>query len=245
MQEILKKTCSLTASDIDCHGWLRLSSLLGYLQDIAVEHSIILGIDPTRIAQEFNVVWLMTRLHLTLERPIPFPGELTIQTYHRGVTKSAMIYRDFDIFQEGERIGEATNSWVLVDLQKRKIVRPDSISAMAACPRPAIVKDRIPEKIKSPEDMKKAFTRPIYYSDTGISGHVNNTKYAVIACDVIGYDKRKGQFFREVQINYLQECFPGDEIITFRGRADGVDYVRGTDASGAARFEVSLRFEDD
>ena len=243
MQEILKKTYALTASDIDCHGFLRPSSLLGYLQDMATEHAIILGLDGPRMAREFHVVWLMARLHLALDRPIPFPGELTIQTYHRGVTKSAAVYRDFDIFLGEEQVGEATISWVLADLRDRKIVKPSSIPILLDSPRPAVVKDRIPEKIKMPEEMAEAMVRPVYYSDTDINGHMNNTKYADIACDVIRYDLCKGQFLREVQINYLQECFPGDEILVLRSRADGVDYVRGTDAAGVVRFEVSMRFD--
>ena len=84
-------------------------------------------------------------------------------------------------------------------------------------------------------------TRRVVYGDTDVNRHMNNMKYADIACDAIRYDLCGGQFISEVQINYLQECFPGEELLILRGEADGARYVRGTDAGGQVRFEVSLR----
>ncbi|MCL2563930.1 MAG: thioesterase [Oscillospiraceae bacterium] len=245
MMEILKRTYPLTASDVDCHGLCRLSALLQYLQNMATEHAVILGFDGERMLTEHNAVWMMVRMHLTLDRPIVWPEELTIHTYHRGVTaRTAAVYRDFDIFVEDERVGEATISWVLADIDERKILKPGQIPYLLDSPRPAVVKDRIPAKIKAPAEMTQEMVRAVTYSDTDINGHMNNTKYADVACDAIRYDLRKGQFISEVQINYLQECFPGDELLVLRGEADGVAYVRGADADGRVRFEVSLGFGD-
>jgi len=244
MKEILEKTYALTASDIDCHGLLRLSALLSYMQNMATEHAVLLGVGRERMVQEYHAVWMMARLHLTLDRPIGASDELTIHTYHRGVTKSAAVFRDFDFLVGDERIGEATISWVVADIRDRKILKPGSVQAIVDSARPAVVKDCIPEKIKAPQEMALGMVRPVTYSDTDVNGHMNNTKYADLACDVIRYDLCAGQFFTEVQINYLHECFPGDEILVFRAEDEGVHYVRGADAEGKARFEVSMRVRD-
>jgi len=241
MLEILTKTVALTASDVDNHGLCRLSALLAYLQNAATEHSMLMGLDRWRMEQEYQAVWMMARLHLTLDRPIVFPATLTIHTYHRGVTKSAAVFRDFDLFIEDERIGEATISWVVADIGERKIIKPGSVRAISESPRPPVVKERIPEKIKMPAEMAQGMVRTVHYSDTDINGHMNNTKYADIACDVIRYDLCRGQFISEVQINYLHECFPGDELLIRKGEADSVHYVQGTDVAGRVRFEVSMR----
>ena len=241
MVEILKKTCALTSADVDAHGLLRLSALLVYMQNAATEHSALMGLGRDRMEREYGAVWMMARLHLTLDRPIIHPAEFTIHTYHRGVTKSASVYRDFDFFIGDERIGEATISWVIADMRDRRIIKPGSVQAMLESPRPLVVKERVPEKIKMPEVMTEAMVRPVYYSDTDINGHMNNTKYADIACDAIRYDLCKGQFLSEVQINYLQECFPGEEILVQVGEIEGAHHVRGADAEGRARFEVRMR----
>ena len=244
MQEILKKTYPLTASDVDCHGLCRPSALLQYLQNMATEHATILEFDADRMLAEYNAVWMMARLHLTLDRPVAFPGELTIHTYHRGVIeRTAVVFRDFDLFVGGERVGEATASWVLADIQNRKILKPGAIPFLLESPRPPVVKDRIPAKIKAPAEMAQEVVRSVTYSDTDINGHMNNTKYVDVACDAIRYDLCKGQFISELQVNYLQECFPGDEIIVLRGAADNAHYVRGTDAAGRVRFEVCMTLD--
>ena len=243
MQEILTRTYEITASDVDCHGLCRLSALLGHMQNLATEHAIILGIGGPRMMTEHNAVWLLARTQLRLDRPIPYPGEVTISTWPRGITKSATVFRDFDLFIGDERIGEATTSWVLADLVDRKVLKPTNVPALVDSPRPAVVKDCIPQKIKAPADMTQEMVRVVTYSDTDINGHMNNTKYADVACDAIRYDLCKGRFISEVQINYLHECFPGDELLVLCGEAEGVRYVRGTDAAGCVRFEVGLGLE--
>ena len=243
MQEILKRQYPLTPTDIDNHRQCRLSALLGYLQNIATEHAEILGISGDKMIADHGVFWLVVRMYLKLNRPIRFGEALSVHTWHRGATKSATVHRDFDLLVGDEHIGEAVMSWVLADIKARKIVKPGSIPALAASSRPVRVKEIIPAKIKMPDTLQQAMVRPVYYSDTDLNGHMNNTKYADIACDAIQYDKYRGQFISEVQINYLHECFPGDEILVLQGEQDGVHYVCGTDAMGKNRFEVSVKLE--
>jgi len=243
VEVVCKRTYPLTPTDIDNHRQCRLSALLGYLQNIATEHAEILGVGGDKVMAEHGAFWLIVRLYLKLNRPIRFGEALTIQTWHRGVIKSATIHRDFDLLVGDELIGEAVMSWVLADMEGRKIIKPGSVPALAASPRPAHVKEIIPAKVKMPDALEQAMVRPVYYSDTDLNGHMNNTKYADIACDAIQYDRCRGQFISEVQINYLHECFPGDEILVLRGEQDGVHYVRGTDTTGKNRFEVGMKLD--
>jgi len=216
---------------------------LGYLQNIATEHAEILGVGGDKMIADHGAFWLIVRLYLKLHRPIRFGEVLTVRTWHRGVEKSATIYRDFDLLAGDEPVGEAVMSWVLADVEARKIVKPGSIPALVASPRPAQVKEIIPAKIKMSDTLRQAMVRPVYYSDTDLNGHMNNTKYADIACDVIQYDKCGDQFISEVQINYLHECFPGDKILVLQGKQAETHYVRGTDSAGKNRFEVSMKLD--
>jgi len=92
-----------------------------------------------------------------------------------------------------------------------------------------------------PAELSQTMTRPVYYSDVDINGHMNNTKYADIACDAVHYERFRDVFLSEVQINYLQESFPEDEILVFCAEAADAYYVRGADAGGQSRFEARLR----
>jgi len=110
------------------------------LQNMATEHALELGLDGDKMIREHGVVWMMARLHLELMRPISFDdGAITIHTWHRGMGKTAAVFRDFDIFVGDERVGEAVTSWVLADIRDRKIVKPSSLSALLGNLRPTIV----------------------------------------------------------------------------------------------------------
>lgn len=243
MQESIKRTYALTASDIDCHRRLRLSNLLEYLQNIATDHAEILGLGGDLMAQEYGAFWMMVRSHLSLRRPITYEDSaVTIHTWHRGVGKSATVFRDFDIYVGDELAGEAVASWVVVDIEARRILKPGTISALVETWRPEVVKDIVPAKVSAPEGLEQAFRRVVRYSDTDINGHMNNTRYADIACDAIGYERVADRFVSELQMNYLRECFPGDELLVLTANADGDSFVRGVGDSGEPRFEVRLGF---
>lgn len=243
MNEILTRRHSLRPVDIDTHKRCKLSALLGYLQDMATEHALILGIGGQRMETEHNAAWMMVRAHLALTRPITHEDVLDITTWHRGVGKTAVVFRDFDICVGGDRIGEAVISWVLADITQRKILKPAIIPSVVQSAKPAVVKSLIPAKIKAPSEMAFAFTRPIYYSDTDINGHANNTKYADMACDALRYERCSGQYISQVEINYVQEGFPGETLTLYSGKAEGAQYVRGLDEGGKPRFEVRMVLE--
>ena len=243
MNEIFTKDYPLTASDIDCHGLCRLSALLSYIQNVATDHATLLELHGEKMVEQYGAIWMMARMYLSLSRPIVSGDNLSLGTWHRGVDKTPITHRDIDIVVDGERIGEAVIAWIVVDLRERRLVKPASLPTVVASPRPRIVKDIIPAKLKPPEDLQQALTRTVRYSDTDINGHMNNTKYADIACDAIQYNKRAGWFVSEFQANYIHECFPGDNIVVLHGEQDGLHYIRGTDSGNKARFDISLRLD--
>jgi len=241
MEETIRRSYTLTASDIDGHRRLRLSSLLSFLQNIATDHAEILGIGGDKMMQEYGAFWMMVRSYLTLRRPITIEDEvLTVHTWHRGVGKTAAVFRDFDIYAGEELVGEAVASWVMVDVAARRILKPSSLSAVVNSLRPEAVKDIIPAKVSMPGELAEAFRRPIWYSDTDINGHMNNTKYADVACDAIRYEGCADRFVSEMQISYLKESFPGDELGVWTATLGDDCFVRGVDEAEEARFEVRL-----
>ena len=241
MEETIRRSYALTASDIDGHRRLRLSSLLSFLQNIATDHAEILGIGGDRMMGEYGAFWMMVRSYLSLRRPITIEDEmLTIHTWHRGVGKTASVFRDFDIYVGDEWVGEAVASWVMVDIEARRIQKPSSFPALLEALWPAVVKDIVPAKVSMPKELTEAFRRFVWYSDTDINGHMNNTKYADVACDAIRYERCGDRFVSEMQISYLRESFPGDELGVLTASLGDDCFVRGVDSAGEVRFEVRL-----
>lgn len=227
--------------DTDLHGLCRPSALLGFLQEMATEHSEVLGISRRVMLERHNSIWLLARLWYRLDRPILRDQTLTVRTWTRGAT-GAVSYRDFDLYVGDARVGEAVTSWVLADIDSRSIQIMSKMPEVVAAAVPACVKDKKLSRFPMPKDLTELMRRPVWYSDTDINGHMNNTRYVDVACDAVGFDRMAGQYLAETMVNYSRECLPGDTL-SVRGKQEGTTwFVRGADDAGAAHFDTALRF---
>ena len=155
-----------------------------------------------------------------------------------------MMYRDYDIYANGELVGESVSGWVLANLESRKIMRLADIQELAGTGGEELCKTRTLNKLRAPKDLKLLERRKMHYSDTDVNGHVNNTRYADFACDAVELDRLpEDQFLTEMQIGYLAECRPGEVLDLEAGRIDGGCYVHGLDQNGKARFETAMIFK--
>lgn len=239
-QEILKKEYTLSATDIDCHGRFRLSALLNHMQNMATQHATILGFDRDYMMGEHNLFWMLVRSQLSLKRDIRFEETVTMHTWPRPITKGPIVFRDFDLFVSGEHVGEATMSWVLVDITSRNIIKPSTLARLQKTPEVQTPKTTAPGKVKLPEEMKTVFHRPVFYSDTDINGHMNNVRYVDIACDALAFEQRGEQYVSELLINYQKECFPGDQLEILTHAQGDEHFVTGRFATGQSSFDLSL-----
>ncbi len=242
MNEILQREFLVDSRDTDLHGLCRPSALLGILQEMATEHSVVLGISRDIMLARYHSVWLLARLWYRLDRPVYHDQRLAIQTWTRGAT-GAVSYRDFDLFMDGERVGEAVTSWVLADIDSRSIQRMQKLPEVVNCAVPETVKQKKLSRFSMPKEMVELTTRRVQYSDTDINGHMNNTRYVDVACDSLGFETMRGYFLAEAAVNYSRECFAGSTLHILGKEENGAYYVRGADADGTSHFDTVLRFE--
>lgn len=226
--------------DVDGRSGCRPSALLGYLQEAATLAAETRGFGREVLLRNYGAFWMLARLWYRLDRPLRWGEELTIHTWHRG-GKSASMYRDFDLYVDGTRVGEGVSVWVLVQLEDRKMLRLSQISELADTGGGERNKDRLLSKLRMPEGMELAEQRLMHYSDTDINGHVNNTRYADFACDAIRADQLpEGVFVASMQLGYSAECRPGETISMLAGRQDQTWFVHGVDENGKTRFDAQL-----
>lgn len=232
----------IDSRDVDGNGHCKASALLGHLQEAATQAAERGGFGREELLKRYNGFWMMTRQWYRLDRPLRWGEEITIHTWHRG-GKGAVSYRDYDILQGDQQIGEGVAAWVLADMDSRRLIRLDRVEEMGATHGGEHCKTITLSKLRCPAELQTAEYRMMRYSDTDINGHVNNTRYADFACDVLELDKmEEGRFLSSMQIGYLAECRPGERIALETGELDGGRYVRGLDEAGKGRFEAALFF---
>ncbi len=232
----------IDSRDADGQGHCRPSALLGHLQEAATLAAEDAGFGRAKMVEETGAFWMLARMWFELKRPLQWPEELTVRTWHRG-GKAALMYRDFDLYAGDEPVGQAVSAWVLADLNTHRLLRLGDVHALDGTDGGELCKTRTLSKLRLPKEMALAETRKLHYSDTDINGHVNNTRYADFACDALEMHRREpGVFLSSMQLGYTAECRPGETISLLTGRDGEAFCVKGVDAAGKARFEAELIF---
>lgn len=237
-------TYRVGARDIDPFNQCRPSSMLNFLQEAATQAAVELHASRDEVAEKYHCFWMLVRLWYRLDKPLYWDDRLTVRTFHRG-GKGVSMYRDFDLYRDGEPVGEAVSTWVMADLDTHKLIRLSDVEEFAQTTGGELCKSVKLHRAHMPERMERAEERLLHYSDTDINGHVNNVRYADFACDAIHLEREgAGKFVSSFQISYLKECRPGEIITLSAGRENGVWCVIGTDGAGTERFEAAITLKN-
>lgn len=236
---------SVHASDTDYRSKGKLSYVLDIMQhaaDFAVGN---LGITVEEILAA-GMGWMMITLDLEFKRIPRSNDQLSIHTWSKG-TKGALWQRDFRIF-DGDNIEIATarSIWALVDIEKRKILRPSALPVEVKHYNGDSVGD-MPVKVKIPSDisMEEAYRYQVRYSGLDNNGHLNNARYGDLCSDVLSLSEWDNTELKRFRITYIQEAKFGDEITIWRSPVtdDGI-YVRGQNGD-TVYFEACIELKDD
>ena len=83
-----------------------------YLQEAATLAAEDGGFGREIMTLEYHAFWMLARIWYRLDRPLRWEEKVTVRTWHRG-SKTALMYRDFDLLAGGVPVGEAVSAWVL------------------------------------------------------------------------------------------------------------------------------------
>lgn len=198
--------------EADGNGRIMISSLMNYLEDIAIEQANEFGSGIEYLKQN-NIAWVVYRWNVKINKYAKVGETLKVRTWPHTYRKF-YAYRKHEIVNsDGEVIVAADSIWFMIDISKR---RPCKISA-------EIVKmfglkegdkeEIIFEKLSAPlnNDVQKNFQ--VRYSDIDMNNHVNNVKYISWALETVPINIIKKLPLKELSISYEKETKYG-EIVT-------------------------------
>mgnify|MGYP002798185278 CR=1 FL=1 len=241
MGQFFEYEMTVDSRDVDGWGRCRPSAVLGYLQEAATLAAEDGGFGREKTL-EYHAFWMLARIWFRLDRPLRWEEPLTIRTWHRE-DKGATMYRDYDLFVDGEAVGECVSAWVLASMDTRQIIRLATVHELDGTGGGELCKNKKLSKLRLPRELELAGRRKLRYSDTDLNGHVNNTRYADFACDALEMERLgPDRFLSSMQIGYLAECRPGEELLLWTKEQDGTHFVQGMDEGGKSRFEAALIF---
>ena len=220
----------ITYYDLDFRGQVKLSAILRMVHIAADVNAKELGIGFS-VLHPLNISFVLQRFGLKISRMPAYDEVVTIRTWPAEMARGTFIRKGDMYSQSGEKLMEWASLWILFDIAQRKILKPSALPVEIPT-LTEIAVDVAPEKVVLPDGLQpiSQHTHTVRYADVDTNMHMNNSIYG----DLIGnavYAELDGESanWKEVQINYIGETRPGDEICIRKITAtEGSDvYVAG------------------
>ena len=222
--------------------FLRPSAFMDLAQEIAywAAQDLGFGYDTLHI---HHTAWVLTRMHVRFHQPVAWRKTVSLYTWHKGA--GGLYYlRDFDLRgEDGECCISATSSWVVINEETRRLVRPEEMAHLLQVDY--AVDDAIVEpapKVAFPKgaEPEAAGEHTVAYSDIDLIGHTNNARYAVWAMDCLPLEEAEKPL-RDLYINFNKETKAGETVELFRLREGNAWFVEGR-VEGKSCFVVKMEF---
>ena len=235
--------------EVDARGTTPIHTICNYLQETAGNHARALGVSAESMPAR-GLAWVLGHLAVNIERETRWGHTLSVETWHSGVnglrTTREFVLRD----HVGRRVGRATSTWRIIDLDRRRITRPPAdLIAVEACRRGRVIRDASAPATdalgalgESPDAADHHQVVTVRDSDLGLNRHVNAARYAAWAVEALPPSIRTDRRLARLELRFCAESTRGDTIAT---DAQGEDGTRAHAASSLDVLHRLSRVEED
>ncbi len=245
MENLWTGSFTVRAGEADLYGRASLRTLSQYLEEAAYRHADRLGFSyhPMR---EKGVFWVLFRMRLEVDRYPQWTEEVELETWARGFSR-LFARRDFLIRDaRSQVIGRASSQWLLLGLENRRPVRPETVFSMPAegTERSALPAD--PGAAPQATSYSESHRIAARYGDLDVNRHVNHTRYVEWALNCMEPGWYAHRTIRTLQMEYLEETRDSCPIRLEKGPLDSrslaIRAVR--EDTGKAVFHAFLQWDD-
>ncbi len=246
MEAIYRKKHMIQVSDVDFSKKLKLSTLFIYFQDLATEHSEILG-KGRNVLQKDNLIWVLASARADVKRYPVWGESIFVETWPLQPDK-INFERDFLVYDENDNIIiKAVTNWVIIDINSRRLKRAKALnSEFPEVDRERAIDCKL-DRINTRSDTEESYRKTVGYSDIDMNEHLNNSKYLDYIMDCFSIEEHKNYFSKSIEIHYIHEALPGDTLILRKGIDEsdkGIVYVEGTsENSDLVVFKSKLKIQ--
>ena len=241
MTEVLSKTIPIRSEHVDAKRTLRLSALLMMLQEIALDHSQLLGLGSDQTLNR-NILWVVSRYHIRIERLPRYEETVTLETWP-GPMRRVLFPRYFRMKDAaGNELLKASSLWVLIDGEARKMINPKSAGLTLF--EGIEFGDELPYNVSAKPleiQRRESFTVPYSYLD--FNRHMNNTRYFDLCTDLIA-DEIAEKKPVSILAEYQNEVHYKETIRVDIGSEDGAYLFVGTGEKPSFRIGLCYASEE-
>lgn len=217
---------------------IRLSSVLSYCQEIALEHAAKMQINNANL--NGNVCWILNRISAIFSGAPCKSNSITVTT-SPCAGKGVSYPRQYTISDGDIEIVRLSSDWSVLDMTSRRIVRlgdldgyldncEDPMQDVAAMPK---------ERARAIQDWQYVGEFVVMRSQIDEVGHMNNTCYGDVVWDMLDEDTA-ARGINTFNITFIKEALLGDVIKIYRIVEDDGVVLQGMNANGNSCFVAKV-----
>lgn len=212
----------IQCQEADYQGNYRISNLMSKLSDLATINALQIGIWNNNLSENYGFV--LTKETIILKRPIKINELIKLSTRASGY-KRIQFSRNYWVEDEnGEEIASIYSLWTLIDLKKRKVIKPEKAGIIMPEIIPYNYTISCYNEINDNIELSFIMERTVLYSDVDINQHLNNSRYFEWAFDILPIEFFKENYFKEISVVFKKELAPNTTAKIYRYISD--DYVK-------------------
>ncbi len=202
----------IEAYQVDFQAQVTLTTIGNYLLQTAGRDAEQKGFG-LHAMRSANRAWVMSRLSIQMSNYPSSDESLQIQTWIHDIGSIFTTRKFFLLDGNGHQIGEASSSWVAMDLSSRRPLRLQMLLNEASIvDRPEHTLDPPPKlAVRERYDNQHAFK--VVYSDLDLNRHVYSIRYIEWMLDRVPLDFFLKKKLVRLDVNYLSEAVYGDKMV--------------------------------
>lgn len=222
---IVEKAYNVKISETMANCEMTNKAILGDLENVACNHSDFAGYGVYDIPKT-HLTWILLEWKLKVIKRPKYGDEIIAKTWSRNSSR-CYAYRDFEIYdKQGNQIAIAASKWVLIDTEKRKIIKveDDVIEKYYPELEKSVFEDEDFPKIREPEKYQNEVEYKVKRSDIDVNNHMHNLNYLDLANEALPEEIYQNKNFNNIRISYKKEIKLG-EIVKCKYSFEGGKHI--------------------
>ncbi len=208
----LERSYNFYSYDAYPNGNVKMSSVLKAMQQLAREDLDNMGVTYPMMRKD-NLVFVLIKLRVKFKHPVSIYDKITIKTIP---TKIVGIYfiRDFFFYNtDGDIVGEASSSWVLLNYETRRPQRPNALNYSFPHSDEIVADCPLSRNILCDGSPVETNVRSVRLSDMDENNHLNNAIIADFVTDELEKEiVLENCNVKDIEIHFHKEAHLSDDL---------------------------------
>ena len=229
MNYIMHENC------VDGQGNVYADAVLEIFQKGAGEHGEQMGVGFEKMLQR-HLLWVVTHIRYQVCGKIKAGQQVVLTTWPLPATRLGYERNYLICDTEGNELIRGVSLWVLIDTENRRLASGADVYPQGEYRTDKLFTDRI-RRLRDFENSGEGVTMIPDESYIDNNGHVNNTKYALMAHRALGEIGTKVTGF---QIDYIHEVMCAQPLTLYTEQQGDTLQVKGVSEDSTRMFACSF-----